>query len=170
VAVVGLTVRDLMPEPDGPTPTWNGKPKPGARAFGGSQAADKTDWRPLAGKEVWVLPDNDAPGRKYADAVAATLARLTPAPVVKLVELPGLPERGDIADWIDAHDPAEPDRLRAEIESLAQAVEPEEVGTPHDPEQFRPFPVDALPEPVREFVAAGAKAIGCDPSFLALPC
>ncbi len=36
-------------------------------------------------------------------------------------------------------------------------------------EQFRPFPVDALPEPLREFVVAAAKAIGCDPSFLALP-
>src|SRR5262249_1879780 len=41
---------------------------------GGSQAAGKTDWRPLAGKEVWILPDNDAPGRKYADTVASILA------------------------------------------------------------------------------------------------
>ena len=32
-----------------------------------------------------------------------------------------------------------------------------------------PFPVDALPEPIRGFVAAGAKAIGCDASFIALP-
>ena len=30
---------------------------------GGSQAAGKSDWSPLAGKEVWILPDNDAPGR-----------------------------------------------------------------------------------------------------------
>src|SRR5262249_47025673 len=29
---------------------------------GGSQAAGKADWRPLAGKEVWITPDNDAPG------------------------------------------------------------------------------------------------------------
>jgi hypothetical protein len=29
--------------------------------------------------------------------------------------------------------------------------------------------VDALPQPIRGFVAAGAKAIGCDPSYLALP-
>src|SRR5262249_23795604 len=33
----------------------------------------------------------------------------------------------------------------------------------------RPFPVDALPEPIRGFVDAGARAIGCDPSYLALP-
>ena len=30
---------------------------------GGSAAAGKTDWRPLVGKEVWILPDNDDPGR-----------------------------------------------------------------------------------------------------------
>src|SRR5262249_14249143 len=49
---------------------------------GGSQAATKTDWRPLAAKEVWILPDNDAPGRKYGETVAYILAKLTPAPVV----------------------------------------------------------------------------------------
>jgi hypothetical protein len=32
-----------------------------------------------------------------------------------------------------------------------------------------PFPVDALPEPIRGFVDAGALAIGCDQSYLALP-
>jgi hypothetical protein len=49
-------------------------------------------------------------------------------------------------------------------------------GTRHaDPEpgdntpDYQPFPVDALPEPIRGFVAAGAEAIGCDPAYLALP-
>ena len=35
-------------------------------------------------------------------------------------------------------------------------------------EPWRPFPVEVLPEPVRSFVSAGAKAIGCDPSYIAL--
>ena len=91
---------------------------------GGSQAPGKTDWRPLAGKEVWILPDNDAPGRKYANAVAKILAELTPVPAVRVVQLLGLPESGDIVDWIDAHgDAAEPDGMLAEIEDLARAVE-----------------------------------------------
>ncbi len=138
---------------------------------GGSQAATKTDWRPLAGKEVWILPDNDAPGRKYAWTVAGIMAKLTPAPVVKVVELPDLPDKGDIADWIDAHgDGADPNAMRAEVEALAEAVEPEAPDPPaKDAEHFQPFPVDALPQPVRGFVAAGAKSIGCDPSYLALP-
>jgi hypothetical protein len=92
---------------------------------GGSQAANKTDWRPLAGKEVWILPDHDEPGRKYAETVAGILAKLTPAPVVRIVALPGLAERGDIVDWIESHgDAAEPDGMRAEIETLARAVPP----------------------------------------------
>ena len=139
---------------------------------GGSQAAGKTDWRPLAGKEVWILPDNDAPGRKYADTVAGILAKLTPTAVVKVVELPDLPDRGDFADWIDDHSDARPDELRQQVEiaALAAAVEPEAGGLVNcDAERFRPFPVDALPQPIRGFVGAGAKAIGCDPSYLALP-
>jgi hypothetical protein len=137
----------------------------------GSGSADKTDWSPLAGKEVWLLPDNDVPGRKYAETVVALLAALSPAPVVRVIELPGLPDKGDIADWIDAHGAAaDPDAMRAEVEALATATEPEADPPPgHDTDRFRPFPVDALPEPVRGFVAAGAKAIGCDPSYLALP-
>jgi hypothetical protein len=92
---------------------------------GGALAAAKTDWRPLAGKEVWILPDNDLPGRKYADTVAGTLAGLTPAAVVRVVALPGLPEGGDVVDWVEAHgDAAEPDGLRAEVEALAGAAPP----------------------------------------------
>jgi hypothetical protein len=137
----------------------------------GCQSAKKTDWQPLAGREVILLPDNDAPGRKYAEVVATLLANLTPAPVVKVVELPGLPEKGDIADWIDAHgDAAEPDELRATIECMADSAEAvESVQTAAHIKRFEPFPTDALPEPVRGFVEAGAKAIGCDPSYLALP-
>jgi len=32
-----------------------------------------------------------------------------------------------------------------------------------------PFPIDALPEPIRRFVISGAKAVGCDRTYLALP-
>jgi hypothetical protein len=34
---------------------------------------------------------------------------------------------------------------------------------------YRPFPVDALPEPICGWARAGAAALGCDPSFTALP-
>lgn len=136
---------------------------------GGAQAAAKTDWRPLAGKEVWIIPDNDAPGRKYADTVVAILAKLAPTATVRVIELPGVPSGGDIVDWIDAHgDAAEPDAMQKEIETLAEAAETWRPGGADDL-AYRPFPVDVLPEPIRGFVDAGARAIGCDLSYLALP-
>lgn len=51
-------------------------------------------------RHVVVLPDNDAPGRKHAVAVAAAL--LPAAASVRIVELPGLPMKGDVTDWRDA--------------------------------------------------------------------
>jgi hypothetical protein len=36
-------------------------------------------------------------------------------------------------------------------------------------EPYQPFPVEALPAPLDEFVRQGALALGCDPAFLALP-
>lgn len=42
-------------------------------------------------------------------------------------------------------------------------------GQPAVIERFRPFPTDALPRRIRRFVEAGARAIGCDASYLALP-
>jgi hypothetical protein len=135
---------------------------------GGSEAAEQTYWGPLAGKDVWILPDNDPPGRKYADTVAGILAQLTPAPVVRVVELPDLPDGGDIVDWIDAHgEAAEPDGMWTEIEAMAQAVEPWRPGDADDL-AYRPFPVDALPVPVRGFVMELAAATGNDPACAAL--
>jgi Protein of unknown function (DUF3987) len=137
----------------------------------GADSSAKADWAALAGKEVVIVPDNDAAGRKYADAVTNILAKLTPAPVVKLLELPNLPDGGDIVDWIEAHgDAAEPAELRRQLETLADDIEPiKSVSLSPDVERFKPFPVEALPEPVRGFVAAAAKAIGCDSSYVALP-
>lgn len=40
---------------------------------GGSQAASKTDWTPLAGRRVLVWPDADDPGAKYGKRVAEIL-------------------------------------------------------------------------------------------------
>ncbi len=136
----------------------------------GCESPGKADWRPLAGKEIINLPDNDAPGSKYTNAVAALQAKLSPAPVVKVVELPDLPPKGDAADFVAAHAGTNADDLRRIVETLANEAEPLNATRPAAPvERHEPFPVDALPEPLRGFVAAGAKAIGCDPSYLALP-
>ncbi len=140
-------------------------------SMGGSQAPELTDWTPLVGKTVIILPDHDETGRKYAQAVAGILHRLDASTTIKIVELPGLPPKGDVVEWIEAHgDAAEPDCIRENLERLvdeANAVEPELDASPIKPLEYVPFPVDELPKIVREFVVDGAKAIGCDPAFLA---
>jgi hypothetical protein len=56
--------------------------------------------RALAGRSVLVLGDNDGPGRKH---VATVLAELRAAGVTATtLELPGLADKGDVLDWIEA--------------------------------------------------------------------
>lgn len=61
-------------------------------------------WRPeysewLRGRRVAILPDNDQPGRDHAERVARSLEGI--AAEVKVVELPNLPEGGDVSDFLD---------------------------------------------------------------------
>lgn len=55
----------------------------------------------LRGRVCVVLPDNDPAGRAHADGVGSVLLRGSAA-CVKVMALPGLPERGDVSDWLDA--------------------------------------------------------------------
>lgn len=54
---------------------------------GGSNAAEKSDWSPLAGKNVVIIPDNDKPGRKYAETVAGIVTQLEPPATVRILDL-----------------------------------------------------------------------------------
>ncbi|SIN88740.1 Virulence-associated protein E [Bradyrhizobium erythrophlei] len=51
----------------------------------------------LASKDIYLLPDNDDVGAEHMRMVAAQL--LPVARTVRLVELPGLPPKGDVSDW-----------------------------------------------------------------------
>jgi putative DNA primase/helicase len=74
----------------------------------------KGDGEALRGAHVVILPDSDGPGRKDADHVARSLHGL--AAGVKVVNLPGLPEKGDVSDWLAAG------HTREELEALADAA------------------------------------------------
>jgi len=54
---------------------------------GGSKQAAKADWSPLRGRKVVIWPDQDEPGRKYADDVVR-LAMDAGAESVAVVEVP----------------------------------------------------------------------------------
>jgi hypothetical protein len=60
----------------------------------------KVDSAPLAGATVVILPDDDKPGRAHAVEVEADLKAR--GCEVAVVELPGLPDKGDVSDWLDA--------------------------------------------------------------------
>ena len=62
-------------------------------------------WKPeysnvLRGATVIVIPDNDKVGRDHATQVYDALRGI--AEYVRIVPLPGIPEKGDVSDWIAA--------------------------------------------------------------------
>ena len=116
-------------------------------------------WRPefkgfYSGADVVMVPDNDDQGRKYADAVAQSVAPV--ARSVKVVNLPGLPEKGDLTDWLDAG------HAKEEFFSVVEAAEPyrlEDEEPWPDPEvlEVKLPPVEDLdpsiiPDPLRGWV------------------
>lgn len=68
-----------------------------ATTHAGGSGAWKSEYAaPLDGAEVVILPDNDAPGRKMAEAICRDVKG------ARIVELPGLPDKGDVSDWASA--------------------------------------------------------------------
>ena len=70
-------------------------------SLGGSKAAKQADWTPLNGyKRVYLLPDTDQSGEDYIKDVYSSLLALPEPPLVKVLRLEGLPDKGDIVDWL----------------------------------------------------------------------
>lgn len=65
---------------------------------------------------VAIVSDNDKAGRQHAARVAMALHGI--AVSVKVIELPGLPEKGDISDWLQAGG------TREQLEALGQGTPP----------------------------------------------
>jgi predicted P-loop ATPase/5S rRNA maturation endonuclease (ribonuclease M5) len=71
---------------------------------GASKSPRKSNWLPefsdhLKGRRVCILPDNDDAGRNHAAQVANTL--VARGIDHRIVDLPNLPEKGDVSDWLD---------------------------------------------------------------------
>lgn len=133
----------------------------------------------LAGRLVVILPDNDDAGQDHAQQVARSLHGV--AKEIRILELPDLPPKGDVSDWLAAG--GTKDKL-AELAGQAPVWTPQTAPDPkpvapdpkpvapepkHEPPPYIPFPTDTLPEPVRDYVAQGAAALGCDDAYVALP-
>jgi len=146
---------------------------------GGSHAAKHTDWTPLAGKQVVIFPDNDEPGRGYGEDVAELLRGLDPRPTVRFMDTGpaglALPDKGDDAvEYIERlrADGLDAASIRADLEGRVPDLRMDDCEAPTRPEMipnWRPFPVDVLPNIVADYVKAGADGIDCDPVLVAVP-
>jgi len=70
----------------------------------------------LRGADVVLLPDNDAPGRAHMRSAAESLTRREAK--VRLLELPGVPDKGDVSDWVEAGGTLQ--QLEALVESTVE--------------------------------------------------
>ncbi|MGQ0723269.1 MAG: hypothetical protein ACT4PE_17110, partial [Candidatus Eiseniibacteriota bacterium] len=100
---------DLLARPDEPVYVVEGEKDADRLAALGLVATTNSGgagkWRTeyshtLEGRDVVILPDNDEPGRKHGDTVATSLRGV--ARSIKVVELPGLPAKGDVSDWLNS--------------------------------------------------------------------
>ena len=98
---------------------------------GGASALGNSDLGPLAGREVFVLPDEDAAGTKYAESVKRKCEKLTPPARVCVLRLRELkPESGeDVVEWIRDHFAGDGAKAREELvrraDEAAKALEEE---------------------------------------------
>lgn len=74
----------------------------------------------LTGRNVVVIPDCDDAGRDHADGVARSL--YGKATSLKILELPGLPPKGDVSDWLDGVDGGSGGTAEQLLELASQAA------------------------------------------------
>lgn len=84
--------------------------------------------------DVVILPDNDEAGRKHRDLVGVSLA--DEAASIRVLDLPGLPEKGDVSDWLDAGGTA--DALWSLVEREARPWSPAAAEAPTHKPHFGP--------------------------------
>lgn len=116
-----------------------------ATTSGSSSSADATNWEPLRGRHCIIWPDADEPGRKYAEAVTRKLSELGCTVAWVDVGALRLPEKGDVADWLQLHPDATAETvhaIRVAPPPNTSAFAPEPLRRPVPPAQ--PYPVDAL--------------------------
>lgn len=76
----------------------------------------------LKGAVCNIIPDNDDPGRKHAKLVADSLRGI--AKLVCIVELPGLPPKGDLYDFVSARQDKDTEDTKQEIFKIMAPPKP----------------------------------------------
>jgi 5S rRNA maturation endonuclease (ribonuclease M5) len=144
-------------------------------------------WRPEYSEEfrkrtVVILPDNDIAGRNHAAKVRDALQGVANAVVV--VMLPGLPEKGDVSNYLDIEGNTV-ERLLKEVErtwhAQSAAEHSTEYGTPDETDSWEfpvplntmanapDFPLRVLPNVLQRIVHKIASATNSPPDYAAVP-
>ena len=105
----------------------------------------------LAGRDVWILADNDAAGEKRAREAAEALNGT--ASTIRIVRLPDLPEKGDVSDWLDADPRNDKDKL-ADLCYVTPLWTPDITAAPETPSP-PPAPTNE-PSPALAFINVAA--------------
>lgn len=115
-----------------------------ATTSGSASSADAADWMSLQGRHAILWADNDEAGGKYADTVAKHLRALGCTVERVDVDALGLPEHGDVVDWLQEHAVEELDALALVPagEHELQGSAPEPLRRPVPPPE--PYPFDEL--------------------------
>jgi len=164
--VVPYRLPEFMAQPERPVVVCEGEKDCDALAAVGllatTNAGGASKWtqehaQHLAGRRVVIIGDNDEPGREHAQSVAQSLHGI--ASSVRVVELPGLDDKGDVSDWLALGNG------KAELRALVQQTpdwQPEAQPWPElhpfGAAELPRFPVDALPDDLRAWVAAESEA------------
>jgi len=141
--------------------------------IGGAGNAHHSDFTPLNGRDVCIIPDNDEPGEKHA-AQVARLATEAGAKSVRVVRLPGLLAKGDVVEWLAAGGTDEQWRKLiaeakpADIKGGAADDWPDPVSLPSGLAPVNDFDAELLPEALRSFVTDIAERMQCPPDFPAV--
>ncbi len=121
----------------------------------------------FAGRDVFVLEDNDTEGRRKARVAADTIAPV--AKTVRVVRLPGLLEKGDVSDWLD-QDPENANDLvevcfDAPLWEVKLPTAPIDLWSALSPPEL---PSGLLPPVIEEFAREQGNLMGADPAGIAM--
>ena len=97
---------------------------------GGAGKWTKEHSKFLKGRTAVILADNDEAGRAHRDKVAKSLAGVGAS--IKLPELPGLPEKGDVTDWLGAGHTGEELEAIVEATPIHENSQDEDAAAPDD--------------------------------------
>jgi|LSQX01.3.fsa_nt_gb hypothetical protein len=122
-------------------------------------------WQPhyneyLRNGYICIIPDNDEVGKKHSEQVASSLYGI--AKSIKIIELPGLPEKGDVTDFFHTNGKKKGLQLLNELVENTPEWKPQkendidewETPLPFDVFNLPKFPTDCLTPWVADYVKA----------------